>query len=152
MSTEAKIDLARVDYRDSFDAPVARWPGAQAAAEPLFGASPAWMKGLMLVRDCLVAPWGLKTAGFNRPADWQGRVGMFRVYASGEDEIVLGEDDRHLDFRIHVRRRRDADGDRLEAETRIQLHNRLGRLYLGLVKPWHRWIVAGFVSRAARSL
>lgn len=59
----------------------------------------------MAVRDAIVAGLGLKTArdfkstgGGNK----ENRVGIFKIYSKGQTEIILGEDDKHLDFRLSV--------------------------------------------------
>lgn len=64
-----------------------------------------WMTALMKLRDALVAVFGLKTIKHLTSLGQEGgtgRVGFFRIYSIDETEIVLGEDDRHLDFRLSV--------------------------------------------------
>ncbi|HJU39420.1 MAG TPA: DUF2867 domain-containing protein, partial [Tahibacter sp.] len=72
----------------------------------VFARRSAWMGALMRIRDAIVGVFGLKTAAMlQRPgADRERRVGLFRIYEKTRDEIVLGEDDSHLDFRLSVLR------------------------------------------------
>ena len=64
---------------------------------------PAWQKALIALRDAMVTPFGLKTSGTVRTSrDSHERVDFFPVHWEGKDEIVLGTDDRHLDFRLSL--------------------------------------------------
>ena len=64
------------------------------------------------------------------------------------DEIVLGVDDRHLDFRASVLLRR-ADNS-LAITTAVRCHNLLGRLYLAAILPFHILIAADVLRRLRR--
>jgi len=74
------------------------------------------------------------------------RIYIFRVYKIARDEAILGEDDKHLDFRISVQRR---SGDIVVTKV-VHCHNLLGRLYLALITPFHRLVVKSMLRRAAR--
>ena len=103
---------------------------------------PFWIGWLMKVRDTIVACFGLKTA--KHLASLAHRIQIFKVYSSNQTEIVLGEDDKHLDFRI-------SEGSRqLVFSTVVQCHNRLGRAYIFVIAPFHRWVVKASLRRAAR--
>lgn len=71
----------------------------------IFAHQPAWIGKLTKLRDLIVAGFGLKTtrelASLGNSAKAQ-RVGIFRIYSTSKNEIVVGEDDRHLDFRVSV--------------------------------------------------
>jgi hypothetical protein len=59
----------------------------------------------MKVRDLLITGFGLKTSAQLarvEPGSKVRRIGIFRIYSTSRHEIVLGEDDRHLDFRLSV--------------------------------------------------
>jgi hypothetical protein len=110
----------------------------------------------MKVRDAMVAGLGLKTtAQLNDlpESDKAARVGIFRIYSSNSDEVILGEDDKHLDFRVSLLRRGPAnDGThRLVATTVVHCHNRLGRAYIFVIAPFHRAVVKAYLRRAAQS-
>ena len=115
-----------------------------------------WVDRLMKVRDGVVSFFGLKTAKALR-ADTSTRtprVGIFRIYETHADEVVLGEDDRHLDFRVSVLRGTSAmagEVDELVAVTVVHCHNLLGRNYIRLIAPFHRMVVRSALERAARS-
>ena len=110
----------------------------------------------MRLRDGIVSLFGLKTAKALRTdtSARTPRVGIFRIYETHADEVVLGEDDRHLDFRLSVRRGMSATsggGDELVAVTVVHCHNLLGRNYIRLIAPFHRMVVRSALDRAARS-
>jgi hypothetical protein len=65
----------------------------------------------------------------------------------------LGEDDKHLDFRISVLRQMrtisSGPAPYLIVSTVVRCHNGLGRLYLAAVGPIHRVIFPAMLRRAA---
>ena len=122
----------------------------------IFSQQAPWISGLLKVRDALVVGFGLKTAkhltalGSEAKAN---RVGLFRIYSSGATEIVLGEDDKHLDFRVSVLCSGEAptaSKRRLVVSTVVHCHNRLGRVYILFIAPFHRLVVQSSLRRAAR--
>lgn len=122
----------------------------------LFAQQPAWVGRLMQLRDTLVAGFGLKTAkqlGTAAPGAVAQRVGIFKVYERHANEIILGEDDKHLDFRLSVLvRPAAADGSaQLVVSTVVHCHNLLGRSYIRLIAPFHRRVVQANLRQAARA-
>lgn len=121
------------DFADAYA--VAAPPGVNApeAVRRAFARPPRWAALLMEARDRIVAPFGLT------PAPSTG----FPVISETPDIVVMGFDDRHLDFRIVVTVK-----DRVATVTTIvRRHNLAGRLYLAVVLPFHRLIVPAFVAR-----
>lgn len=123
----------------------------------LFGQQAPWVAKLMRVRDALVAGFGLKTSRQLQDPAVSGsakRIGIFKIYETSTREILLGEDDRHLDFRLSVlRQMRTAGADSapyLIVSTVVHCHNRLGRAYILLIAPFHRLVVQSSLRRAAR--
>ena len=116
-------------------------------------AQPAWwMRGLMGMRDAAVAPLGVKTSrAIARERNAGDRIGFFPVQAQTSHELIVGEDDRHLDFRASILLQDEKDGARtLTMITVVHCHNRLGRCYLAVIAPFHRVIVRANIVRAAR--
>jgi len=65
----------------------------------------------------------------------------------------LGEDDKHLDFRLSVLRSPDLSptlGGQLTVSTVVHCHNLLGRAYILVIAPFHRLVVKASLRRAAR--
>lgn len=129
---------------------------ASVLARFLVAHQPAWVGWLTALRDVLVAGFGLKTArhlASLAPDAGAGRIGIFKVYSAERTEVVLGEDDRHLDFRVSVLCAPDAVAQgarRLIVSTVVHCHNRLGRTYLFVIAPFHRMVVRASLRRAAR--
>lgn len=151
---------ARADLADAY---AVRLPN-DAVSDPeqlarfLFGQQAHWVTALMRTRDALVAGFGVKTSGHLRraPESSQGRrIGIFKIYSCNTNEIVMGEDDNHLDFRISVlRQMRPTTTDHAPyviVSTVVHCHNRFGRAYLKVISPFHRLIVAATLRRAART-
>jgi hypothetical protein len=122
------------DFLDCYSVASALSP-REAATRGL--ALPRWANTLLQFRNTLVRPFGLKTGETDRP--------IFPTCLETQDEIVLGTDDRHLDFRIGLIR---AEG-RLYMSTWVHPHNLWGRAYLRLVMPFHILISRGAVARMA---
>ncbi|WP_307719043.1 DUF2867 domain-containing protein [Massilia glaciei] len=114
------------------------------------------MGKLTRVRDVIVAGFGLKTAKHlaTLAKDAQSdRVGIFKIYSTNETEIVLGEDDKHLDFRVSVLCSygpAPESGRQLTVSTVVHCHNLLGRTYLFIIAPFHRVVVKASLRHAAR--
>ena len=137
--------------------PVGSITNQELLARFIFSQQASWIESLMKIRDVLVASFGLKTSAqlTKHNADRQAeRVGIFKIYNTTEREIVLGEDDKHLDFRLSVLCLAPAahTGERrLVLSTMVHCHNRLGRIYIFLIAPFHRAIVQSYLRRAARA-
>lgn len=119
---------------------VAKPPGMDAitATRTVFAATPSWIAVLMALRDKLVGPLGLKAAP----------PGGFPVIRESAEEVLLGFDDSHLDFRIAVTTGADgASNPQVVVTTIVRTHNRFGRTYLALVMPFHRIIARRMAER-----
>jgi hypothetical protein len=112
---------------------------------------PAWQEALIALRDAVVAPFGIKTSDAVRTSrESHEQVDFFPVHWEGADEIVLGADDRHLDFRLSLLRRLSPIGSLLIATTIVHTHNALGYVYLNAIRPFHHLVVRTNLARCAR--
>lgn len=142
--------LPDADWADRFTLPV---PGsgltATAAAELCLGHMPGWVRALMSLRNRLVAPFGLKAA----PYPSSSSIGGFPVVSRSDERVVLGLDDRHLDFRIVIDVRPNRpDGQTVGVTTLVRRKNLSGRAYLAVVAPFHRLIVPTVLEGIGRRL
>ncbi len=113
---------------------------------------PSWIGWLTNIRDAIVACFGLKTVKQLSGEASDDRIAFFKVYNRSESEIVLGEDDKHLDFRLSVLRTPDLSstrGGQLTVSTVVHCHNLLGRIYILVIAPFHRQVVKASLRRAA---
>ena len=145
------------DLADAFAVPIDAADvakGMDSLARSTLGDPAPWIRLLLGLRDGLVAGFGVKTTQEVRCAaiaDNAERIDFFRILARSDRELILGEDDRHLDFRLSLllRVRPDGSGDELVATTVVRCHNALGRVYLALIARFHRLVVISNLSRAS---
>jgi len=114
-----------------------------------------WARALMKTRDAVMGVFGVKTAKQIRAATsspGRDRIDFFPVISRSPRELIVGENDRHLDFRTSVLIRNGTDGapDLVIATTVVRCHNRLGRLYLAVIRPFHILIVKAYLRNAAK--
>jgi hypothetical protein len=132
------------DYADAYACGLP--PGASAdpddLARALLGAGSRRQRRLvhllMRGRDRLGRLVGLKPAA-RRPG------ALFPVLAKTPDLIVMGLNDRHLDFRLLLARQED----QVVVTTLVQRHNTLGTAYFALVGPFHRTLVPRLLDSAS---
>jgi hypothetical protein len=109
----------------------------------LFGADDSRRaSGLIRLRDLLVRQVGLKNAAAANGASYP-------VLARDGREVVVGMDDRHLDFRVALTVR-PFGTECLVVTTAVRRHNRFGRAYFALVKGPHHVLVPVWTRRAVR--
>ncbi len=156
----AFLDIAGSWYWDSFEAPLHRPELAMPEIYlALFAHHPRWARALLIVRGWLVAPFGLRrttAADFQaievKPAYAIGeKIARFTLLAQDASEIVTGGNDRHLDFRVSVRKLVDGDASRIALSTTVSPHNLFGRAYLFVIRPFHRWGVRTLLSNAVKA-
>lgn len=98
---------------------------------------------LMKIRDGMVRIFGLTVAGDDAPEQDYYPVGsklaIFPVVARGENEIVMGVDDKHLDLRTSVLI--DRENSKIYLTTIVKFHNFWGQLYFIPVKPVHKILI-----------
>lgn len=143
----------RADFADAYsvELPQAASGDAEALARRVFEQQPEWIAMLLGIRDRLVQPFGLKRAADLRSGEGE-RISIFRVFERHLDEIILGEDDRHLDFRVSVLVQ-PASGSRprrLIVTTLVFYNRLLGRVYIALIAPFHRLVVRTSLDRAQK--
>jgi len=137
----------------SIDLPPGTTRNPELLARFIFAHQPRWVAALMRVRDSCVSVLDLKTGRSLRSSDTQRqRIGIFKLYETLPFEVLVGEDDKHLDFRASVLYRA-AEGPSVTASvvlsTVVRCHNLLGRTYLWLIAPFHRRVIQAFLRQAA---
>jgi hypothetical protein len=124
-------------FADSFAVPAPPGVDAMAATERAFARKPAWITALMGLRNRLGRVVGLKPA--------EGPGVPFPILQRSAEEVLLGFDDRHLDFRVAVTVR----AGRATLTTVVHWHNAWGRAYLHAILPFHRAIAARMLEGIA---
>ncbi len=133
--------LAGAQFADAYCVAVAA-PALDAtrAARAMLERPPGWVDGLMALRNRLVAPFGLKTSGAPEAKAGEA-IGLFPIRSATPERIVLGFEDKHLDFRVVVDVAPAEGGSTVTATTLVRLNNRFGRVYLTAIMPFHKAIV-----------
>lgn len=114
-----------------------------------------WIRALTGVRDVVMAPAGVASS---RAVGLAGAahgpvIGFLPLLSKSATELILGADDLHLDFRVTVQLRANAANAReLLAGTVVHCHNRLGRIYLATIAPFHRVIMRANLERAVTEM
>ena len=73
------------------------------------------------------------------------RVGIFRIRHLSDTEVVMGQDDKHLDVQVSICKQPAAPGTapRVVLSTVVHIHNTLGHAYMAVITPIHRVIARG---------
>src|SRR5882724_8621883 len=157
-SSALSQDLIRSAYfHDSYSVPLAR-PGLSIVDIffALFGHTPFWMKALLIARNAIARRFGLEApiaAEILHPTmrstySIGDKIGPWPIYFIGEDEIVAGRNNKHLDFRLSVLRVTDGAAESVVVSTICSVHNLSGKIYLFFIVPFHRTGVKALMANA----
>jgi hypothetical protein len=111
---------------------------------------PQWIMALMKIRNGIVKLFGLRTGNSENVKEAAcypvgSKAGYFTVIERNVNEIVMGEDDRHLYFRTSVLV--DREQSFIYLTTIVRFHNVWGKIYFLPVKPFHRLIIKSLLKR-----
>ena len=121
-----------------------------------FTGTPTWVKSLFELREKFAQLVGLKTGEkksnrqkyldeFN--CEVGQKIGLFKVFSKSKLEVILGEDDKHLNFRISIHiNELDKNEKIITLSTSVQFNNNFGKLYFLPVKPIHKFIVPSMIK------
>lgn len=122
----------------------------QRVGKLFFSTGPKWIDKLFSFRNKIVKLVGLKTSNKLEEKEKQlqnfkcepgEQIGLFKVFHKSENEVILGEDDKHLDFRVSLFLNKVDETKELTISTSVKFNNRFGKLYFVPVKPFHKLIV-----------
>lgn len=133
-----------------------------AVAKAFFSFSPKWIGSLFALRNKIVSVFGLKTGNGlsqkeevlqNFKGEIGDQVGVFKVFDKTENELILGENDSHLNFRVSLLLVTQPDHTKdLTISTVVHFNNWFGKLYFFPVKPFHKLIVPAMLKSSIRNL
>ena len=162
LPTTSRIDAAllqRSDYRESIDVALSKLDlSVVDAFFAIFGYRPGWMKAMFILRNMIAFRFGLDVSrtrdvlSVERKPDYvAGDVMLgWTVFVHTRDELIVGRDNTHLDFRVSILRDDAAARAHMVVSTICAAHNAFGISYLRAVLPFHkrgfRWLI-----RRARS-
>jgi hypothetical protein len=122
----------------------------------IFAHRPAWMTAMLVARNQVAALAGLETPRTADVVKMERRsryavgdlIGPWPIFFLGADELIAGRDNKHMDFRLSVRRIRDAEGPSVVVSTLCKVNNATGRYYLAAVIPFHKSGMRSLMVRA----
>ncbi|REL33723.1 DUF2867 domain-containing protein [Rhodohalobacter sp. SW132] len=144
-----KKALPQIDFKDTF-AVTNHTDTLEQAAKLVFSSIPPKIKPLFSIRNFLVKFAGLKTTvpdDFNTHFKVGGYIGFLKIHSIEENEIILGGDDKHLNFRVSVFNSGEEEYN-IKVTTLVQYQNRMGRIYMFMIKPFHKLVLRVMVKNA----
>jgi hypothetical protein len=106
---------------------------------------PGWVNVLFSIRNRIAGLFGLKTDRNTREDDT-----FFSLVEKREDEIVMGEDDKHLNFRASILK--DAANGAISLTTVVHYNKLWGKIYFFPVKPFHKIIMKALLKRYLKEI
>ena len=147
-------------FRDAYRVPLrnAR-AGMTEIFHAIFAHHPLWMKSVLILRNLLVRCVGLGGASasdilhpqYRRRYAVGDRLGVWPILALTDTALVVGRDDKHLDFRLTLLKRTEEGAAHVLISTSCVVHNRFGKIYLFFVVPFHGWGVRKIIGNAIRA-
>ena len=132
------------NYTDKFSDTIhtAKFINAAELSE-LFFSVPRWITVLMIIRNIIMKPFGLK----------KGRCLSDLVHIESENLATVSKNDKHLDLEIaFITERMECGSQRISVSTKVRLHNRFGKCYFAIIKPFHNLICKTLLQRAKNNI
>ncbi len=146
--------LVRIDFSDAYQGHVAQ-PHTTAiqAARAIFENPPRFAVVLMAIRNAIVQLFGLKTPNeLDHAGSSHRMVGIFPLLSESHQEVIIGGNDKHLDFRICISIHENKSGCELTMSTLVSFNNLFGKIYLFMVMPFHRMLCRHMLGRGMRHI
>ncbi|GAA4274824.1 DUF2867 domain-containing protein [Aquimarina gracilis] len=153
------------DYSDSYSGNLGKKNSLVTSTDigrAFFISSPKWIGLLMTLRNKIVSIVGLKTGTTTNQKELSKKdlnfnkgdhIGVFKVFNKTETELILGEDDKHLNFRVSLFIVPNSmHKEKLIISTIVIFNNWFGKLYFLPVKVFHRFIVKSMLKKTIKSL
>lgn len=118
--------------------------------------TPSWVNFFMSSRNKIVSLFGLKDLGAlgdlnsgKLVSEYTigDRVGIFTLLFLSDNEVILGDSDKHLNVKVSVYKE-STESNIISISTVVQVHNYVGKIYMLFVKPLHKLIVPASIKRA----
>jgi len=113
---------------------------------------PRWVNGLLKIRNSIVGKLGLKTGNKKDTIvevyyPTGSKAVFFTVIDRNDQEIVMGENDKHLNFRTSVYIDKNGLNSDIYLSTLVHYNNFWGKLYFLPVKPFHKLIIKSLMRK-----
>jgi len=144
--------LTTIDFTDTFST-TNHIDDIKDITNLIFNTSPKWLQLLFKLRNNLVKIIGLKAGipkDYNETFKVGGYVKFFKIYSISNNQVVLGANDSHLNFRAIVENDTSKNYN-IKVITLVQFNNIKGKFYMNIIKPFHRLVVKKMVKNAFKS-
>jgi len=143
-------DFGKTDYLDVYQIRKQTNESVDSITTQIFSL-PLWVNGLLKIRNSIVGKLGLKTESKkDTTVDVYYPTGskavFFTVIDRNENEIVMAENDKHLNFRTSVYIDRNDTNTDIYLSTLVKFNNTWGKLYFLPVKPFHKLIIKSLLK------
>jgi hypothetical protein len=140
--------LPHIDFADAYSGQAdCNYVDAEQAARAVFADPPHAVRCLMALRNGIMAPFGLK-ASIDFSDRGLGKIDVFPIISNTGSEVVVGGDDKHLNFRIWISIQPSLKGSEVTISTLVKINNLLGRVYLFMIMPFHKLLSRSLLQRA----
>lgn len=144
-------NFRKVDYCDSYQISKKTNDTIDSIVTEIFKI-PLWVDYLMIIRNQFVEMFGLKTdskkaASIDTFYPIGSKAVYFTVVDRNDNEIIMAENDKHLNFRTSVFIDRNNGPSKIYLSTVVTFNNVWGRLYFLPVRPFHQIIVRSLLKR-----
>lgn len=143
--------FGKADYCDSYKVCIQTMDNIDRITSNVFKI-PKWVDYLLRIRNSVVKLFGLKTGNkndFNLADHYPigSKAVYFTVIDRNDNEIVMAENDKHLNFRTSVLITKQEVNSTIYLTTIVKFNNIWGRIYFLPVKPFHRIIIKSLLKR-----
>jgi len=150
--SEYKNFINQIDYTDTFKMKVENQNiSIESIYIDMFSTMPKWINQLMFLRNKIVGVFGLKVESLMSKKVTTlkvgEKIGMFTTYAISENEVIAGEDDKHLNFRVSILR----VDENVIVSTFVKYNNLFGKIYMSLIIPFHKMIVKAMMKNYVKN-
>jgi len=144
-------DFGKTDYLDVYQIRKQTNESVDSITTQIFSL-PRWVNGLLKIRNSIVGKLGLKT-GNKKDTNVEvyyptgSKAVFFTVIDRNDQEIVMGENDKHLNFRTSVYIDKNGLNSDIYLSTLVHYNNFWGKLYFLPVKPFHKLIIKSLMQK-----
>ncbi len=155
-----------IDYEDSFQLKtdlLKNVPKPKDCLVAFFKSFSPLLIKLIISREVIAKKLRLKTVNKmsykqrNKLLDkFEGNIGdsiaIFEVLDKNDIELLTGQTDKHLDFKLSFISYKEDEDKIVELATTVKFHNLLGKIYFFFVKPFHRYFMKRLLKRMNEEL
>ena len=136
--------IENIDYIDTFSIELTQDSDIKDLYLRLVNTKSKTIDFLMSLRNKIMSIFGAKTVINETKGDFSvgNSVGLFKIYYIDEKEIISGLKDSHLDFCISFYK----IDNKILLSTLVKYNNTFGRVYMNIIKPFHKLIVKNMLK------